>query len=131
MPYFISTHVAVMNVSPPISSSQCVLMNVSSLEYRVCNNEAVGCDDFSYSDNITTFVFMWTLYICIVRKMFEVFDNVNLFKCVLMNCSISCCLYYTLLCIVECVVCVCVRMFVMYVYIHVNILLLYDSHSCN
>jgi hypothetical protein len=45
MPYFIGRHVAVMNVNPPISRSQCVLMNVLLLEYRVCNNQALEAPD--------------------------------------------------------------------------------------
>ena len=39
--------------SPPISTSQCVLMNVSLLKYRVCNNQAFVCGDILYYDNIT------------------------------------------------------------------------------
>jgi len=42
MSYFISTHVAVVIVGPPISTSQCVLMNVSLLKYRVCKNKVLG-----------------------------------------------------------------------------------------
>jgi hypothetical protein len=57
MPYFISTRVAVMIVSPPISSGQCVLTNVSLLENRVSKNQALECGDVSYSDTITISVF--------------------------------------------------------------------------
>jgi hypothetical protein len=67
MPYYISTHVAVMIVSPPISSGQCVLTNVSLLEYRVSNNQVLGCSDVSYSDNMTitvcTKLFIFVLFV--------------------------------------------------------------------
>jgi len=63
---------------------------------------------FLFSSKISKFFF--------VCKMFEIFDNVNLFNCVLMNCSISCCLYYTLIYRGVCV-CLYVRMHVnMYIY---------------
>jgi len=85
-----------MNVSPPVSGSQWVLMNVLSLEYRVVTIRFYGVTTFP-TLTILPFLFSRKISKCLVCKMFEVFENVNFLNCVLMNFSISCCLYFTLI----------------------------------